>query len=208
MRTLLDAADSACVTRRKPSRPTQPYCSRSCSICLRRLGALRFSSHAVSDCRPIGRRLVYHSRRIALSSPNSSCAQENSAYGTSLFIRIYSVAFLTSAPAQMLFPLLPCIPQSYTGTSGCRRTRETSRKAYCRVLPHPYAARVARRLTGFPPCTRCSPPNFIGSHTRISSISAFASCKRYSLPAFRRASSAIAATPSTACVCVWSSRCV
>ena len=53
MRTLLDAADSACVTRRKPSRPTQPYCSRSCSICLRRLGALRFSSHAVSDCRPI-----------------------------------------------------------------------------------------------------------------------------------------------------------
>lgn len=156
----------------------------------------------------IGRRLVYHSRRIALSSPNSSCAQENSAYGTSLFIRIYSVAFLTSAPAQMLFPLLPCIPQSYTGTSGCRRTRETSRKAYCRVLPHPYAARVALRLTGFPPCTRCSPPNFIGSHTRISSISAFASCKRYSLPAFRRASSAIAATPSTACVCVWSSRCV
>ena len=141
-------------------------------------------------------------------SPNSSCAQENSAYGTSLFIRIYSVAFLTSAPAQMLFPLLPCIPQSYTGTSGCRRTRETSRKAYCRVLPHPYAARVALRLTGFPPCTRCSPPNFIGSHTRISSISAFASCKRYSLPAFRRASSAIAATPSTACVCVWSSRCV
>ena len=156
----------------------------------------------------IGRRLVYHSRRIALSSPNSSCAQENSAYGTSLFIRIYSVAFLTSAPAQMLFPLLPCIPQSYTGTSGCRRTRETSRKAYCRVLPHPYAARVALRLTGFPPCTRCSPPNFIGSHTRISSISAFASCKRYSLPAIRRASSAIAATPSTACVCVWSSRCV
>ena len=80
MRTLLDAADSACVTRRKLSRPTQPYCSRSCSICLRRLGTLRFSSHAVSDCRPIGRRSVYHSRRIALSSPNSSCAQENSAY--------------------------------------------------------------------------------------------------------------------------------
>lgn len=112
MRTLLDAADSACVTRRKPSRPTQPYYSRSCSICLRRLGALRFSSHAVSDCRPIGRRSVYHSRRIALSSPNSSCAQENSAYGTSLFIRIYSVAFLTSAPAQMLFPLLPRTPRA------------------------------------------------------------------------------------------------
>ena len=35
----------------------------------------------------IGRRSVYYSRRIALSSPNSSCAQENSAYGTSLFIR-------------------------------------------------------------------------------------------------------------------------
>ena len=31
----------------------------------------------------IGRRSVYYSRRIALSSPNSSCAQENSAYGTS-----------------------------------------------------------------------------------------------------------------------------
>ena len=170
--------------------------------------ALRFSSHAVSDCRPIGRRSVYHSRRIALSSPNSSCAQENSAYGTSLFIRIYSVAFLTAAPSQTPSPLPLRTPRAYTETSGGRRTRETSRKAYCRVLPHPYAARAALRLTGFPPCTRCSPPNFIGSHTRISSISAFASYKRYSLPALRRASSAMAATPSIACVCVRSSRCV
>lgn len=157
MRTLLDAADSACVTRRKPSRPTQPYCSRSCSICLRRLGALRFSSHAVSDCRPISRRSVYHSRRTALSSPNSSCAQENSAYGTFLFIRIYSVAFLTAAPSQTPSPLPLRTPRACTGTSGCRRTRETSRKAYCRVLPHPYAARAALRLTEFPPYTHCSP---------------------------------------------------
>jgi len=119
--------------------------------------ALRFSSHAVSDCRPIGRRSVYHSRRIALSSPNSSCAQENSAYGTSLFIRIYSVAFLTAAPSQTPSPLPLRTPRAYTETSGGRRTRETSRKAYCRVLPHPYAARAALRLTGFPPCTRCSP---------------------------------------------------
>lgn len=166
MRTLLDAADSACVTRRKPSRPTQPYCSRSCSICLRRLGALRFSSHAVSDCRPIGRRSVYHSRRIALSSPNSSCAQENSAYGTSLFIRIYSVAFLTSAPAQMLFPLLPRTPRAYTGTSGCRRRRGTSRKAQtdnsvgtaCRPPSRPHN-RYRRRHSYILPCTPTDSPS-------------------------------------------------
>ncbi len=70
---------------------------------------------------------------------------------------VYIASPFTSAPAQMLFPLLLCTPRAYTGTSGCRRTRETSRKAYCRVLPHPYAARAALRLTEFPPYTHCSP---------------------------------------------------
>ena len=166
MRTLLDAADSACVTRRKPSRPTQPYCSRSCSICLRRLGALRFSSHAVSDCRPISRRSVYHSRRTALSSPNSSCAQENSAYGTFLFIRIYSVAFLTAAPSQTPSPLPLRTPRACTETSGCQRKRETSRKAQtdnsagtaCRPPSRPHN-RYRHRHSYILPCTPTDSPS-------------------------------------------------
>lgn len=128
--------------------------------------ALRFSSHAVSDCRPIGRRSVYHSRRIALSSPNSSCAQENSAYGTSLFVRIYSVAFLTSAPFQTPSPLPLRTPQARTGTSGCRRMRETSRKAQtdnsagtaCRLPSRPYS-RYRHRHSYILPCTPADSPS-------------------------------------------------
>ena len=114
----------------------------------------------------IGRRSVYHSRRIALSSPNSSCAQENSTYGTSLFIRIYSVAFLTAAPSQTPSPLPLRTPRAYTGTSGCRRTRETSRKAQtdnsvgtaCRPPSRPHN-RYRRRHSYILPCTPTDSPS-------------------------------------------------
>ena len=111
MRTLPDAA-------RQRMRHTQKALQTDTVVLLEKLLhmlALRFSSHAVSDCRPIGRRSVYHSRRIALSSPNSSCAQENSAtahpYSSGYTLSRSSPLHLLKHPLRYRFALLGRTPE-------------------------------------------------------------------------------------------------
>lgn len=163
MRTLLDAA-------RQRMRHTQKALQTDTAVLLEKLLHMFASFGRSALLKPrrerIGRRSVYHSRRIALSSPNSSCAQENSAYGTSLFIRIYSVAFLTSVPSQTPSPLPLRTPRACTETSGCQRKRETSRKAQtdnsagtaCRPPSRPHN-RYRRRHSYILPCTPTDSPS-------------------------------------------------
>lgn len=79
---------------------------------------------------------------------------------------VYIASPFTSAPAQMLFPLLLCTPRAYTGTSGCRRRRGTSRKAQtdnsvgtaCRPPSRPHN-RYRRRHSYILPCTPTDSPS-------------------------------------------------